>query len=60
MTLAANSKKNPHGGAINDQYQPYHLDATTYNNKIKALKNAGYVIVRSNVNLIINPMTQTN
>lgn len=51
MTMAANSKTNPHNGETNSNYHEYKLDADDYQAKLKALHDAGYVIVSSNVNL---------
>lgn len=51
MTLAANSKTNPHGGATNNNYHAYKLDAKTYNDKLNDLFSKGYVLVSSDVNL---------
>lgn len=51
MTMAANSKTNPHNGQTNSGYHEYKLDADDYQAKLKALHDAGYVIVSSNVNL---------
>lgn len=49
MTLAANSATNPHNGDDNKNYQAYKVDENVYNNKLDALRKAGYVIVFSDV-----------
>ncbi|WP_297819072.1 MucBP domain-containing protein [uncultured Lactobacillus sp.] len=51
MTMAANSKKNPHNGADNGNYQAYKVDADVYHGKLDDLRNAGYAIVSTDVDL---------
>ncbi|WP_303645501.1 mucin-binding protein, partial [Limosilactobacillus walteri] len=51
MTMAANSKKNPHNGADNGNYQAYKVDANVYHGKLDDLRNAGYAIVSTDVDL---------
>ncbi len=51
MTMAANSKTNPHNGADNGNYQAYKVDADIYQGKLDNLRNAGYAIVSTDVDL---------
>lgn len=44
MTMAANSKENPHNGAKNNHYAEYKLSADPYNNRLDDLRDAGYAI----------------